>query len=257
MSEIIIDFHTYLGKDAYGDHSLTVDELITNMDACRINLSVVVPILDFPGPDPAVHDKLYKSWQQFPNRIIPFARLDPRYGQHAVNELVRTIDDLGFKGLLFNPSSTCSLPYHPGVLPLMQVAAQRHIPVLIPTGNSYFGLPEQAALLAEKIPELCVILGHMGTAPHALRAIKLAEEYPNLYLETSLQQSPFRIHLAMQSHSAERLLFGSSAPYSHPSPELLKVRLANINDQQKTMILGKNAIKLLGLENRWVINNDH
>jgi hypothetical protein len=77
------------------------------------------------------------------------------------------------------------------------------------------GLPEQVALLAAKIPGLKIVMGHMGTAAHALRAIDLASRCENLYLETSLQQSPFRLSLAVREVEETRVLFGSAMPYSH------------------------------------------
>lgn len=244
----LVDFHAYLGRDAYGDYSQTAEELLASMDACQIKLAVVAPLLDFPGPDPRVHQILREAVQCFPDRLIPFARLDPRYGKQAIRELAFTVDTLGFKGLLFDPVSTCSLPYHPQVLPLMQAASERGIPVLIPTGNAYLGLPEQVALLAEKMPNLKIVLGHMGTAAHALRAIDLASRCENLYLETSLQQSPFRLPLAVREVGETRILFGSAMPYSHQRTELLKIHVAELSPQQKCLILGENAKRLLGLE---------
>ncbi|MGD8500043.1 MAG: amidohydrolase family protein [Phycisphaerales bacterium] len=246
--ELVVDFHAYLGQDAYEDHSQSADELITSMDACQIDQVVVAPLLDFPGPDPQVHQILQEAVQRFPDRLIPFARLDPRYGEQALKELAFAVDTLGFKGLLFNPVSTCSLPYHSQVLPLMQAAAERGIPVLIPTGNAYLGLPEQVALLAEKMPNLKIVLGHMGTAAHALRAIDLASRYKNLYLETSLQQSPFRLPLAVREVGETRVLFGSAVPYGHQRTELLKIHVAELSPKQKCLILGENAKRLLGLE---------
>ena len=246
--ELVIDFHAYLGRDAYGDHSQTADELIASMDACQIKLAVVAPLLDFPGPDPQVHQILQEAVQRFPNRLIPFARLDPRYGEQAHRELAFAVDTLGFRGLLFDPVSTRSLPYHPQVLPLMQAVSERGVPVLIPTGNAYLGLPEQVALLAAKIPDLKIVMGHMGSAAHALRAIDLASRYDNLYLETSLQQSPFRLPLAVQKVGETRLLFGSAAPYSHQQTELLKIHVAELSPKQKCLILSGNAKRLLGLE---------
>ena len=69
------------------------------MDACQIKLAVVAPLLDFPGPDPQVHQILREAVRRFPNRLIPFARLDPRYGEEALRELAFAVDRLGFKGV--------------------------------------------------------------------------------------------------------------------------------------------------------------
>ena len=245
---VIIDFHAYIGSDPYGDYSQSVDQLIASMDDCGIDIAVVAPLADFPGPDHEVHHKLNQARQRFPDRLIPFARVDPRYGKEALQALDFAIGVLEFRGLFFNPVTTNSLPYHPGVLPLMHAAAERNIPVLIPAGNGYLGLPEQVAWLAASVPDLKVVMGHMGTASHAVRAIALAAEHPNLYLETSLQQSPVRLSLAVEQVGPERVLFGSAAPYSEPAVELLKVHKAGLVTEVTSKILGANASRLLGLE---------
>ena len=245
---VIVDFHAYVGSDPYGDYSQSVDQLIASMDDCGIDIAVVAPLVDFPGPDREVHHKLDQARQCFPDRLIPFARLDPRYGKEALQALDFAMDTLAFRGLLFNPVTTNSLPYHAGVLPLMHAVAERDIPVLVPTGNAYLGLPEQVAWLAASVPDLKVIMGHMGTAAHAIRAIALAAEHPNLYLETSLQQSPVRLSLAVEQVGPERVLFGSAAPYSQPAVELLKVHKAGLAPEVRSKVLGANASRLLGLE---------
>jgi hypothetical protein len=244
---LIIDFHAYLGRDPYGDFLQSADELVAVMDQNSIAMAVVAPLVDSPGPVPTAHQELESARRRFPQRLVPFARVDPRYGERAVKEFEWAVDELGFRGLLFNPVSTNSLPYHEGVLPLMQAAAERDLPVLIPAGHAFLGLPEQIARLAALIPELTLIVGHMGSAAHAVRTIELATEYPNLLLETSLQQSTHRLPLAVDKVGADRVLFGSAAPYGHPMAELLKLQKAGLDPSSLERVLGKNAAELLGL----------
>lgn len=243
----VVDFHTYLGCGAYGDHGQTAERLMASMDDCRIDAAVVAPLLDVPGPDREAHDRLLEAASSYPGRLIPFARLDPRYGEVALRELEGRLDD-GFKGLLFNPVTSCSLCYHRGVLPLMEAAAEAEVPVLIITGNHYVGLPEQVGFLASEVPDLNIVMGHMGTAAHAVRAVAVAEQHDHVYLETSLQQSPYRLPLAVSRVGAERVLFGSAAPYSHQRPERTKVEIADLTGEQKGYLLGRNAARLLDLD---------
>ena len=244
----IIDFHAYLGSDPYGDFSQGVDDLIAAMDRSGVAKAVVAPLIDHPGPGGDVLASLLRAHAQFPDRLIPFARLDPRYGDRALEALAYAIDDLGCAGLLFNPASTNSLPYHRRVLPLIRAAEARGIPLLIPAGNTYFGLPEQIAWLAEEVPDMPVIIGHMGTAFHATRAIAIAAEHPNVYLETSLQQSTRRLALAVETIGPHRVLFGSAAPYGALAVELLKVREAGLSEEALASVLGGNARRLLRFE---------
>jgi uncharacterized protein len=245
----VFDFHTYLGKSPYGEYYQSPETLIECMDKNQIDLAVVSPFTDTPGPDTSAHKLLYEACLRFPGRFIPFARLDPRYGQKAIQELKIAEEKWGFKGILFNPVSTDSLPYHPGVLPLMEYAAEKNLPVLVPSGQAYVALPEQIALLAAKVPLLKVIIGHMGTAAHAVRAISLLSTNPNLYLETSVQQSPYRISLLSKYILEGRVMFGSGAPYSHPEVELLKLQVAGLSPDELEMVLSINARKFFGFSN--------
>ena len=242
----VIDFHTYLGKDAYSDYHQTAEELVRAMDQNAIDLAVIAPLQDYPGPDALSHEIVNQARSAYPDRFILFARLDPRYGNQSLEELARLVEDLGFRGLLFNPLSTQTPAHHPALLPLMEAAASYKIPVLVPAGNGYFGLPEQVAVLANKVPNLKIVLGHMGSAPHATRAIDLAGKTPNLYLETSLQQSTFRIPLAVNTCSAGKLIFGSASPYGHVYPEKEKILNAAIKPEERELIMGLNAKELLG-----------
>lgn len=123
-SEPVVDFHSQTG-----------DQLIASLKACQIDVAVVAPMLDSPAPDFQARQVVSDAAQRFPGRLVPVAGLDPRYGKTAFKELDTWVGDAGIKGVLFNPLTTCSLPYHAGVLPLMEGAADRGIPVLLVTGN--------------------------------------------------------------------------------------------------------------------------
>jgi len=243
----VIDFHAYLGKDAYNDFHQDERELLETMDEHGIDMAVIMPLQDYPGPDTESLLRIYKAWRAYPDRFIPFARLDPRYGDLALRQLSHAVENLGFMGLLFNPLSTQTPAHHPALMPLMMAAAGYNLPVMIPTGNGYFGLPEQVVVLAKKIPLLKIIIGHMGTAPHATRSIDLAGRYENIFLETSLQQSTYRIPMAVSTCGAGKILFGSASPYGHPFPEKEKIIGAGLLQAEQDMILGLNAQKMLGL----------
>lgn len=244
----VFDFHTYLGKSPYGDFFQSPATLIDWMDQNHIDTSVVCPFVDTPGPDKNAHRRLYQACLRHPGRFIPFARIDPRYGGKAVQALKTAREEWGMKGLLFNPLSTDTQPCHTGLLPLMEYAAENNLPVMIPAGQSYIALPEQIALLASKIPTLKVIMGHMGSAAHAVRAISLMATTPNLYLETSIQQSPYRIALLSPYILEGRVLFGSAAPYSHPEVELLKIKTAGLPADLLEMVLNGNARKFFRID---------
>lgn len=241
--DLVFDILTFLGKSPYGEYYQSPEVLLSQMDKNHIEQSVIVPFTDTPGPDNFAHQYLLDACLQFPGRFVPFARIDPRYEKISLQILNDTVQ-MGIKGLYFNPVSTDSLPYLPGVVSFMEFVAEMNLPVIIPSGQAYVALPEQIAFLAKKVPTLKVIIGHMGTSAHAVRAISLAASIPNLYLETSLQQSPYRISHLSQLILAGKVMFGSASPYSHPEVELLKIQEAGLPQVELEMLLNRNAVEL-------------
>lgn len=242
-----IDAHVHLGRSYDGEYTIDDGELTRRMDARSIDKAVIFPFTDTPGPSEDAHDKVADAVKEHPDRLIGFARVDPRYGQRAVEELEHAIEDLGLTGLKFHPSSACTSPYHPQSLTVMKKACELKIPVIIHSGDETNALPEHIARLSELLPELTIIMAHMGYVEHANRAIQIARSHANIYLETSIQQSPFRLKIAVQKLGAERLIFGSNMPKGDLEVELVKIECVELNPQQKELVLGGNIARILGI----------
>jgi hypothetical protein len=99
----IIDFHAHLGYVIHGSEPLTVERLLRAMDAHGIDRSVVLPLVA-----PEEEDYYYTTEQALadcarcPDRLIPFANMDPRRGQNDGSydfyPVLRRYADLGCKG---------------------------------------------------------------------------------------------------------------------------------------------------------------
>ena len=80
------------------------------------------------------------------------------------------------------------------------------------------------------------------------QAIDVALEHPNVYLETcSTFRTPGVIEQLVEEAGAERVLFGSDVPLMDPRAQLGKILTADISDDDKRLILGGNARRLLKL----------
>jgi len=51
----------------------------------------------------------------------------------------------------------------------------------------------------------------------------------------------------IKKHGADRILFGSDYPWHLPSQEISLIRSLDISEEEKEMILGGNAARLLGI----------
>jgi hypothetical protein len=78
------------------------------------------------------------------------------------------------------------------------------------------------------------------------KAIQAVKPYPNLYLDVS-GFDPERgiVEKAVAVLGAGRVLFGSDAPGRSYAAQLAKVRYADIGEDERALILGGNAARLL------------
>ena len=76
--------------------------------------------------------------------------------------------------------------------------------------------------------------------------VEVARRHENIYLETSYSQHPRRIAQATRSLGPERLIYGSDYPLGGGMKfEISKITLAEITNQERTMLLGENMSRLI------------
>lgn len=184
--------------------------------------------------------------------FVGVATLNPGYAA-AVRDLDVCVEQLGFRALRLAPC------YHNYSLAdgtadaLLARAGELGIPVLLPNEivnfrqkhwmepNQPLGMESVLAICA-RFPQVTFI-GTEGGYNLSMPAP------PNLCLEMSRYLSCYGQVLAemVQKLGAERILFGSGAPFKEIEPALLKLHHAQISAAQKELIAGGNARRLLGL----------
>lgn len=167
----------------------------------------------------------------------------------------------GAKILKIHPASDGEGEDSPRYLALLRAAEKLGMPVIIHTGcfHSRFFFKDTEKARAETFapwfkdhPGVTFILAHMNYHDPGI-AIDLAEEYPNIYLDTSWQPSEV-IGEAARRIGAERVLFGSDWPLigNNISVGIKRVReceaIGILNPEQVKLILGENAVRILGLK---------
>jgi predicted TIM-barrel fold metal-dependent hydrolase len=151
-----------------------------------------------------------------------------------------------FLGIKLHPLLDGYHPNDPAVHPLVHLAVERAAPILIHCGHPIFTLPWSIEELVVEFPEAKVILAHMGhgNIVYINAAIDVAVRNPNVYLETSGMPMHTKIAEAVERAGADRVLYGSDAPFHHPRVEIEKVRLSGLAPELAERVLGANAIEL-------------
>jgi predicted TIM-barrel fold metal-dependent hydrolase len=163
-----------------------------------------------------------------------------------VEETARLLEDPRFRGIKLHPTLDGFHPNDPSIHPLMELLAERDLPVLIHCGHPIFTLPWSIEELVVRFPEAKVILGHMGhgNIVYINGAIDVAARNPNVYLETSGMPMHTKIREAVERVGPERVLYGSDAPFHHPSVEIQKVRVSGLEPELVERVLGENGRSL-------------
>ena len=261
----------------------SAERLVRDMDEAGIDKAVLLP-LDFEflrgGGGFTFRDfnDLAGAYaRRHPERLVPFAGVDPRRGPAAVAELRRCVEELGVRGLKLW-TVTGFRPDDRAFYPLYEEAARHRLTVVVHTGlgpgEGYLDTcrPAFVDALAVDFREVAFVLAHVGT-PWVEEALAVALKNPNVWVDVSAWQRAVRgfpLGFAQMLSTAKllhggvhKVLFGSDWPlftevYTQaqwvaavrgfePPPAIALLGLPEITAEDRMRILGGNAQALLGL----------
>lgn len=167
---------------------------------------------------------------------------NPKSGD-AVREAREYLEHPSFLGMKLHPLLDGYHPDEPFVWPLIELLIEKDLPVLIHCGTPIFTLPWSIEELARRYPEGKFVLGHMGhtNIVYIDGAIDVAERNSNIWLETSGMPMSSKIREAVNRVGADRVMYGSDAPFHEPQVEQLKVKLAGLNEEESEQVMHRTA----------------
>lgn len=247
---MIIDFHTYVGKSLLG-YELSVETLLQNMEKYSVAASVICPM---KGLDPYYDEpnrEIASLQDKHRGKLFGFARVNPHLRAKAADCLRLALDELGLKGLVLHPWEETFAVNNPIVFPLVELAVQRGVPVMLEAGYPLLSHSFQVADLVERYPDAVFIMTHGGQLDSSGWSMTDSEyvmhKLPNLVMETSGMFADELLERLPSEVGEERLLFGSHSPWLNLGLELKRVERAHISSMTRQSILGGNAAKLLGI----------
>jgi len=243
----IIDFHGHVGRWDIFEMNDDADEIVRTMDAAGIDRSCLFNIFHPDGT--TGNDQTAAFVSQYPDRFIGFVYVSPLMPKRMVPELERAIDELNFLAIKIYPPYVHWPMDDPVWDPIYQFANDRSLAVISHTGPEETCHPVQYENIAGRFPNANFVIGHSGNCePYRTQAIKAAQRFPNVYLETcSTFREPGVIERLVTEAGADRVLFGSDVPLMDPRSQIGKIITADISDDAKRLALGENAKRLLKL----------
>ncbi len=176
---------------------------------------------------------------------IRFAHVYPNLGQRAITEYIKAENVAGDGVALFGLSNTqqevdytiselesgsysgLKMYYLNSIPPketvyeyfphqVLEVAQKQEVPIILHLPKSLYESSGEAIDVAEKYPDLKIILAHIGVAnvpkPELGPTLRLLSEYPNILVDTAMADSEVIVTEALRHLGVDRVLYGSDEP---------------------------------------------
>ncbi len=200
----------------------------------------------YKDPD---NESVAKAMEAHPDRFIGWIFVNPRGKNDQIQEYEKWKDTPGFIGVKAHPFWHQFAPIE--LLPLAEKLAESGKPMLIHAGYDSHG---DFMSLAEKVPELKLILAHTGY-PCYSDTWKIIRDKSNILVDLSAdayvnEKATKRV---VEYLGADRCLFGTDGPYGHKADDdlfdngLIKRRIEKLfpDSEIQKKILGDNFRALI------------
>ncbi len=228
-----IDAHAHIGYiGGWADVGITEEGLIRQMDEFDIEKTALCC---------EDNEVTLGAMDRNPGRIIGCIYVNPL--NKATVDFMEHYAQEEFCAVKLNPLRHAYCADGDAVDPVMEKARKLNLPVCIHSGHPPYSLPWQIGLLAERYPDVRIMMIHMGHG-HGVyidAALKMAKKFPNIYLEMSGMPMPSKIREAYETVGKDRIMFGTDTPFHHPSVELQKVLVSGVDEEGIKRILYDNA----------------
>lgn len=252
----IIDSHIHIGLQEFClneetgmpcDLYNTVENTISLMDQYHVNQAVVLPIPHSAFDANRSNKYIFEAYSSFPDRLIPFCRIDGALEQNLAN---------GFQGvklhLLYEGLEIKKIKRE------LQIIEDAGVPLVL---HALFkDKVKQVKQIIKIAPNLKIILAHMGrghlyTGEQVIENAIGLKSYPNVFMDTSTVGDIKAIINVCEILGYNRILYGSDYPFGR---NMLKeaydyaVEPAQIMEaftqSQAEMVLSGNIMRLLQMQ---------
>jgi predicted TIM-barrel fold metal-dependent hydrolase len=241
----VIDLHAHLGP-YFNMHIPDCDApaIVKNMDICGIGKAVISTTLSWDTDIVLGNTMMLEAMAAYPGRLYGACAVSGNYPELSLAELERTFANSAVVMVKVHPfSSRCRLDDR-RMKGFFDFASKRHLFILVHTwlDNDAYGSQDIFAAVAADYPEAKWIMGHSGGPFGSVRAVEIAQKIDNVFLDITLSMCPAQqIEFFVKEVGSERVLFGTDNPFIDPRPQIGRVALARISEQDRINIFSANA----------------
>jgi predicted TIM-barrel fold metal-dependent hydrolase len=221
------------------------------MNKFGVDISVVMPIATTPTQHRTINNFAAEITDN--KRIISFGSLHPM--QEDWEETLSYIAEEGRKGIKLHPEFQNIYADSDEMTAVCRRAAKYGMTVVFHAGRDIGYLPpvktepDMLLRLLDRVPDLKLVAAHLGGW---MMWDEVAEKLVGtpIYFDTAFIADFIDKSLTcdiIKAHGADKVLFGSDAPWEDPAKTLEFLRSLSIDPEDLKKICGTNAAGLLGI----------
>ena len=241
----LYDAHTHIGQNDPDGYKQTPDELLAAL--APVDARAVLFPMHEPDGYPAANDVAIGAAADHPDQLVAFCRVSPH--DHAIPEARRALD-AGAVGIKLHPRAEQFGMDEPVVGELVELAHERHMPMLIHAGRGIPALGENTVRLAERYPDATLILAHAAISDLAW-LWKVLPDHPNVLIDTSWW-NPVDLVALFALAPPSSIVWASDSPYGRPIAGIvmtLRCALqAGLSPEQVRGVAGGNLVRVIAGE---------
>ncbi len=238
---LVIDGHTHVGEWPHGANYEGMEDMVAgvvaHMDANGVDAACVMSGgYMWAGTDYHYgNDVLMELTARLPERIIPFAHVNPNDHRAAVLAELDRCHAAGMRCIKLLNGYQDYPGDGPNLMALYEFADAHHMLIL-----DHSWTREEIVKIAAKHPGVDFIFGHYGH-----RQDEILREFSNVYANIWTLGSLGFIERGVEAVGAEKFLMGSDAFMNPASAGIGLLVYADISEQAKRQVLGLNQARLL------------
>jgi len=249
---MIVDVNAYYGSWPYWAlRNCDVESMLRKMDKYGIERAFVSSLKAVFADVEAGNNEILELVSRHPDRFSPAFTYSP-----YAHKRERFRSDLASHRpclVKLHPlNHSYDLLEEPFIAELLDCCGEEGVPVMIPRRLMMsWRLPlldlKAIDTLAKNHPDTNFILASVNYLFEYQTSLDLMRRHPNVFIETSAMMAHREIETTVAEVGAGRILHGSCNPLQNPAIGPLKIRSAEISEEEKRRILSLNAIELFRL----------
>ena len=212
----MIDAHIHLGKDyVFDGRDVTEEEILEKIDSLNLDGCVVYPAnsnisLEVEREN---NNRVLEFAKKYPSKVYPVCQLNPNYEYEQYYDEVSKYKELGCKGISVNIEIFGWDAHSHHGKTVFDVASKLELPLFITTGIGLpLGQPIRMYELCKDYTDVKVVLVHATKSYTGDQCKTLADECPNVYLETSIGPNMRSLKGLVNRYGSKRIIMGSALP---------------------------------------------